>query len=130
VSGVLRQGRMIRTLPKNQLSPNHWAFITGSTVATLPEPASAQQHRAACQVVLDAVCQQISCKPSVMPVLEKKLVMLEGADGSIVQEELLMILRQSGLDVAQQDVAALAAGFPTSKPHKVDARSLLQALKA
>ena len=120
---------MLRTLPKNQLSPNHWAFIAGSDVALLPEPASAEQRAAACQQALQALLLQLASKPACFPVLEKKLVMLEGADGSIVVEELLMILKQAGLQAEQADAEALVAGLPSSKARRVDSKALLRCLR-
>ena len=121
---------MLRTLPKSALGPNHWAFITGGAVVLLPEPAAAHQRQAACQQALEELSQQIRARPSVMPVLEKKLVMLSGADGSLAQEELLLVLRHSGLQAEQEVADALVAGLPGGKPRRVDAAALLRHLRA
>jgi hypothetical protein len=120
---------MLRALPKNQLGANHWAFVTGPAVATLPEPAAAQERREACQRVLGALVQQLAARPSCWPLLERKLVMLEAADGSLPQEELLLVLRQAGLAAEQGDAEALAGGLPAGKPCRVDARALLRRLR-
>jgi hypothetical protein len=121
---------MLRTLPKNQLGPNHWAFVTGGAVASLPEPAVARECQEACQRALEGLEQQLArVPPRCWALLEKKLVMLEGASGGIPQEELATILRQAGLQVEPGDAEALAAGLPAARPRRVDSRALLRWLR-
>lgn len=60
----LLQGETTRMLPKPHLSSNHWAFVTGSTVGSLP--AGSQQAAAGLlERLLQGVGQQLQEKPGV-----------------------------------------------------------------
>jgi hypothetical protein len=63
---VLLQGETTRTLPKPHLSSNHWAFVTGGSVGSLP--AGSQQAAAGMlERLLLALDQQLQEKPGALP---------------------------------------------------------------
>jgi hypothetical protein len=65
---VLLQGETTRTLPKPHLSSNHWAFVTGGSVGSLP--AGSQQAAAGMlERLLLGLDQQLQEKPGSLPQL-------------------------------------------------------------
>jgi hypothetical protein len=71
------QGDTTRTLPKPHLSSNHWAFVTGSSVGSLP--AGSQQAAAGLlERLMLGVAQQLQEKPGrtakPMVILQQRLM--------------------------------------------------------
>ncbi|WIA11012.1 hypothetical protein OEZ85_011166 [Tetradesmus obliquus] len=102
------RGETTRMLPKPHLSSNHWAFVTGSTVGSLP--AGSQQAAAGLlERLLQGVGQQLQEKPGARVALEQKLARLAGVSGCMRVPELLLALRQVGCQLDEAQAAAIAA---------------------
>uniref|UniRef100_A0A383WB84 Uncharacterized protein n=1 Tax=Tetradesmus obliquus TaxID=3088 RepID=A0A383WB84_TETOB len=102
------RGETTRTLPKPHLSSNRWAFVTGSTVGSLP--AGSQQAAAGLlERLLQGVGQQLQEKPGSRVALEQKLARLAGVSGCMRVPELLLALRQVGCQLDEAQAAAIAA---------------------
>jgi Ca2+-binding EF-hand superfamily protein len=62
--------------------------------------------------------------------LEKKLVLLSNHGNELPADELLLIIRQVGSQLPEEQAQVLAARFTTSKPGVIDAAGLLQSVRA
>src|SRR5689334_17052640 len=61
----MRQGETSKNLPKPTLSSNQWAFVTGSSIGTLP--GGSQAALGLLETLIAAVAQQLQAKPGVCP---------------------------------------------------------------
>lgn len=59
------QGETSKNLPKPNLSSNQWAFVTGSSVGTLP--GSSKAALGLLERLIAAVAQQLQAKPGIYP---------------------------------------------------------------
>eukprot|EP00201_Polytomella_parva_P017578 CAMPEP_0175071794 /NCGR_PEP_ID=MMETSP0052_2-20121109/19464_1 /TAXON_ID=51329 ORGANISM="Polytomella parva, Strain SAG 63-3" /NCGR_SAMPLE_ID=MMETSP0052_2 /ASSEMBLY_ACC=CAM_ASM_000194 /LENGTH=401 /DNA_ID=CAMNT_0016339051 /DNA_START=18 /DNA_END=1223 /DNA_ORIENTATION=+ len=114
------------SMPKMQLSDNYWTILTGPQVGTLP---SAKASVEAASELLARISLDLGSKVSAMPMLEKKLIVLESADSRFPVAECALVFAQVGVMLSDDDVRILAANFPTDRPGFINSRDLRNVLK-
>ena len=72
----------------------------------------------------------VSSRSGAFSLLEKKLVLLSNQGNELPADELLLIIRQVGSKLPEDQAQVLASHFAASKPGVIDAASLLQSIRA
>lgn len=124
----LTMGKTTKALPKSTLSPNHWVFLTGATVATLPTTANGCEEAAG--PLLARMQEELSTKHGAgVGALERKLVTWQNTHGELPTTELLLVLRQLGVSISEDDMCVLDGMFRSGKSGVISAAALLKALQ-
>ncbi|GMH40575.1 hypothetical protein BSKO_08479 [Bryopsis sp. KO-2023] len=121
------EGKIRGSIDKPVSSPNHWAFVTGDKIETLPEPeSSALLVQEVLNTLRSVICDSINGLAG----LRKKLLMMDkDGSGSVVQEEFLIGLRSCGADVDETDLRSLMDFFAASNAHHINVRAFLHELE-
>lgn len=120
------RGLMTKTLPKAETSPNHWCFLNGPKVATLPAPRAARPDASA---VLAALSKQLARLTGGLQALERKVVPLQNEEGYMLVDEFLMTLKQLTVVATAAQLEALIEAFPAARGKHVNTRAMLLALR-
>ncbi|KAL0027877.1 hypothetical protein WJX77_012447 [Trebouxia sp. C0004] len=127
VCDMERMGRTQRQLDKAEGEPNHWTFLTGKTVATLP--MTSDQGEGA-QALIKIIAQSADAGPGGWVGLKHKLLHLDvDGSGAVNAEDLSVALRHAGLCLNGGELQLLARQWPTVHSDQVDVLALVQAIE-
>ncbi|KAL3160109.1 hypothetical protein ABBQ32_010887 [Trebouxia sp. C0010 RCD-2024] len=127
VCDMQRLGQTQGQLDKLQEEPNHWTFLTGTIVASLP---ISSDHGAGAQLLIKGIAQSADAGQGGWVGLKRKLLHLDvDGSGAVDAADLSTAFRHSGLCLNGGELQLLAREWPTVHSDQVDVLALVQAIE-